>query len=95
MSDTIEVFVVRQFFEDCNDNSYTGVYTDFWKAVAGAKADQEENWGDEPEYGLEANPSDLCRCLPPEIDCTQVWFEVTWKGKGHGIYYTIDRLELE
>jgi len=86
-----EVFVVRQFFQDCNDNSYTGVYSDFWKAVAGAKADQEENWGDDPGYGLEAVPL----TFPSEIEGTQVWLEVTWEGKPHGIYYTIDRLEID
>jgi len=87
----IEVFVVRQFYEDCNDNSYIGAYSDFWKAVAGAKADQEENYGDEPEYGF--------KILEPlsmgGLTGTQVWCEVTWEGKGHGIYYTVDRMELK
>jgi len=29
----MQVFVVREFFEDCNDTCYVGAFTDFWKAA--------------------------------------------------------------
>ena len=84
----MKVFVVRQFFEDNHDTSYTGVYSDFWKAVAGAKAEQEENWDD---CGLEA-----CPTFPGEIEENpEIWLEVTFEGKPQGIYFTIDRLEID
>ena len=84
-----EVYVVRQFFGDCNDNDYVGVYTDFWKALAAAIANQKENWGDRPQYGFGVRkPSAFA-------SGGMLWCEVLWDGKPQGIYYTINRMELE
>ncbi len=43
----IEVFVVRQFFGDCNDTSYIGAYTDFWKAAKASIDTIQEEGSDE------------------------------------------------
>lgn len=91
-----EVYVVRQFFEDCNDASYTGVYSDFYKAVSAAVADAKENW-DEPEYTFNVHLpiSRRARWGEVEEEETELWCEIFHDGKPYGIYYTITKMELD
>ena len=81
------VYVVRQFYADCNDNSYIGVYDDFWKALAASIADCKQNHG-EPGHSFAVNK-------PSPHDDSMLWCEVLFNGRLQGIYYTINRLELQ
>ncbi len=82
-----EVYVVRQFFEDCNDASYTGVYSDFFRAVLAAVADSKESWS-EPGYTF-------CVHEPRDEGETELWCEIYCEGSPLGIYYTITKMELD
>lgn len=83
-----EVYVVRQFFEDNHDTEYTGVYSNFWKALAAAKADQEKNWSEDTGHSLKVHKPNK---FSP-IDT--LWCEVMDQTYPQGIYYTINRMEL-
>lgn len=99
----MEVFVVRHFFEDCNDNSYVGAYSDFWKALDASVADAQENSHD---Y-MPGHPNNPGRVFgqgyalgvhepgPYAEEDRQIWCEVMYQGRPSGSYYTIDRMELE
>jgi hypothetical protein len=82
-----EVYVVRQFFEGCSDASYTGVYSDFFKAILAAGADAKESWGD-PGYTFNAHK-------PRGEGETELWCEIFFEGRPNGIYYTITKMELD
>ena len=82
-----KVYVVRQFFEGCNDASYTGAYSGFFKALAAAIADSKESWG-EPGYKFSIT-------FPLREEETELWCEILHNGKPHGIYYTITKMELD
>jgi hypothetical protein len=82
-----EVFVVRHFYEDCNDMSYIGVYDDFWKALAASIADSKDNHGTPGHSFAVSEPS-------PHSD-SELWCEVLFNGRALGIYYTINRMELQ
>ena len=83
-----EVFVVRQFSEDSSDSSYLGAFDEFMGAAKGIIAAIREEG---PEYGAKASWS----TYRPIEEVTEVWFEQTSEGSGDGIYYTVDRMEVE
>jgi hypothetical protein len=87
----MDIYIVRQFFEGDNDDGYVGAFTDFWKALNAAVEHQKKNW-DEEEYGFMVHDSTP---YVPNFEVTQLWCEVTYEGDPHGIYYTIDKMELK
>jgi hypothetical protein len=42
----MEVYVVRHFFESCNDTNYTGVFDDFFKAAAAILKEATDDYSD-------------------------------------------------
>jgi len=76
-----DVFVVRQFFEDSGDDQTLGVYTDFWKAIAETAENRKVNQWDKYEFKTQ----DIYGVI---------WRELFNKGYGTGIYYTIEKMEL-
>ena len=81
------VFVVRHFYEDCNDTSYIGAYDDFFKAVANVTSDVHNDYNGDPKYT--AHMHDI------EEGDTEAWVEVMYEGQRHGTYYTITKMELQ
>ena len=81
----MELFVVRQFFEDCNDNQTLGVYSTFGKAMEECTTNTEvNNWGGH-NYSF--------RVLDP-WEPNELWCEVQYKNTVHA-YYSIEKLELD
>ncbi len=83
-----EVYVVRQFFEDCNDASYIGAYSDFFRALQAGIADAKQSDWDNPGYTF-------CAHEPRNEDDTELWCEIYFEGRPYGIYYTITKMELD
>jgi len=84
----IDVFVARQSFEDSGDDQTLGVYTDFWKAIEGTNENRKAN--DWEEYKFKTQ----------DIH-GMIWRELIindggpFHGHDAGIYYTIEKMELE
>jgi hypothetical protein len=83
----MEVYVVRQFFNDCNDTSYSGAHSDFFKAITAAIADAKAGWGTSG-YTLTFHE-------PIDEGSNELWCEVYYEGRPYGIYYTITKMEID
>ena len=82
-----EVFIVTHLFDDCKDETYIGVYTNFWLSLSELIADFRKN----NEDGVER-----LRILEPSTSVDRrLWAEVTYDGVCEGIYYVIDKVELK
>jgi len=75
----MDIFVVRMFWEGCNDTDYLGAYSDFWKAAEASLANAREEVPDETKLTVHKMPGDQ-----------SLWLEI-----GQGTYYAINKLKVE
>lgn len=82
-----EVFVVRHFYEDCNETSYIGAFGNFWKALAASTTHCKKDHS-EPGHSFAVNE-------PSTHGESFLWCEVLFNGRALGIYYVISRMEIQ